>query len=110
MYRAERLDGKGNIEGYYVYDGAHGILNLDPKNPLVKIVKYETLEIYLFGEWRLVSELEKPCEWKCVKLSETNEFILYDTKCNESNIWLDESVEKLAYKFCPYCGHLIKEV
>ena len=58
MYRAERLDGKGNIEGYYVYDGAHGILNLDPKNPLVKIVKHETLEIYLFGEWRLVSELE----------------------------------------------------
>ena len=122
MYRAERLDGNGKVEGWYcghTYDGvvmyckeSAENVNVEGCSGLVEMfieIKPETLEIYLFGEWRLVSELEKPCEWKCVKL-ESNEFILYDTKCDESNIWLDESVEKLGYKFCPYCGRPIKEI
>ena len=115
MYRAELKETETTICGsFYSWNNKSYILQKDiwdgcSTEIFMYEVKPETLEIYLFGEWRLVSELEKPCEWKCVKL-ESTEFILYDTKCDESNIWLDESVEKLGYKFCPYCGRPIKEI
>ena len=61
-YRADRFDGTEKIEGFYQsYNGCHYIKNINREmrfgcgieiNPL-------TLEIFLFGEWRLVSELEK---------------------------------------------------
>lgn len=64
MYRAERLDGKEKVEGHYFkYGEKHYLL---PEVIFAVIFSYaeeyeikpETLEIYLFGAWRLVSELE----------------------------------------------------
>lgn len=87
MYRAERLDGKGIVEGYYVhykpnkgepeYD-VHYIMTGNSElfygaGTCEEIfhkysIKPETLEIYLFGEWRKVSELE--AKYKLVKIVE----------------------------------------
>lgn len=71
MYRAERLDGNGKVEGWYcghTYDGvvmyckeSAENVNVEGCSGLVEMfieIKPETLEIYLFGDWRLVSELE----------------------------------------------------
>ena len=84
-FRAERVDGLlgAKTNGFYVIDSnkrekfRHIIIPSDT-NPYCHIpIKPETLEILLFGEWWLVSELEKPevisgrkrfekdvCEWK----------------------------------------------
>lgn len=65
MYRAERLDGKGKVEGCGCaidkeYSQSFVIKKDDINGMMLNIeIKPETLEIYLFGEWRLVSELEK---------------------------------------------------
>lgn len=64
LFRAELLDGKQKVEGHHFkYGEKHYIL---PEVIFAVIfsyaeeyeIKLETLEIYLFGEWRLVSELE----------------------------------------------------
>lgn len=60
LFRAERLDGS-EIEGFYLfYGGTHYIKS---REKFMRFgcgieIKPETLKIYLFGEWRLVSELE----------------------------------------------------
>ena len=79
IYRADRAEGQGKVEGYYVVtklkvegylvttklvdesihwitDGIYPYSGLVPK---FTEIKPETLEVFLFGEWRLVSELEK---------------------------------------------------
>lgn len=70
-------------------------------------IKPETLKIYLFGEWRLVSELEKPCEWKR-KMDRTG-FISHETECGHT---IDDIGYELEadIKHCCFCSRPIKEV
>lgn len=63
MYRAERLDGNGMVEGYYHeatlnYQGELRMFVVFDGVKEYNQVKPETLEIYLFGSWHKVSELE----------------------------------------------------
>ena len=65
MYRAERLDGKGKVEGGYFEKTpdiiiTHAFYITDDESVIdIEFIKPETLEVFLFGGWRLVSELEK---------------------------------------------------
>lgn len=76
MFRADRLDGKEQVEGdllqkedkcyivrvFKVGSSYSDLMRVDydwMESQSFSEIKPETLEIYLFGEWRLVADLEE---------------------------------------------------
>jgi hypothetical protein len=108
MYRAERLDGKGKVEGCLIDNDFNNIPTIyftdteyDEGRKVdffnMVSIKPETLEIYLFGEWRLVSELET--KYKLVDVSEYDILIkkafMFDSGLGEKDMMDDSKPEHL---------------
>lgn len=57
-----------------------------------------------------ITEAEKVCEWKLVRKAdgpEMDRFAAWVPKCMNS-LWESDTNELT--KFCPYCGHRVKEI
>jgi len=78
-YRAERVDGKGKVEGspfdsnYSIY--LTMVTNITDEDFDTCLVNPSTLEIFLFGKWMLVSELETK-----YKIVEKSEYLMWKSR------------------------------
>jgi hypothetical protein len=94
MYRAELKETETTICGsFYSWNNKSYILQKDiwdgcSTEIFMYEVKPETLEIYLFGEWRLVSELEK--KYKLMEVSEYDTLVkkafMFDNGLGEKDV------------------------
>jgi len=96
-FRADRKDGEGKVEGFYRYFSTYALHQIIFENEhsttgisqSTADIKPETLEIFLFGEWILVSELET--KYKLVEIKESFPE-LEETLFDEEELSIDEMV------------------
>lgn len=119
MYRAERIDGRGRITGFFLQTNMHG----KPRNyitdgiyhdgrilPEFIEIKPETLEMYILDRWCSLSDLEsvvkseRICEWK------QDEDGIYHTGCGNAFYFDNGTLKENKQKFCGYCGKMIEEM
>lgn len=119
MYRAERIDEKGKIIGFFLRTNLNGrvrsyitdgIYHDGRILPDFIEIKPETLEVYILDRWCLLSDLrsvvrlERTCKWT------QDEDGLYHTECGNTFYFDSGTLKENKQKFCGYCGKIIEEM